>query len=185
MKTKQILTSIFTSSVVVALLAMSSCSSDNSKNSAHQTHGSDSTGQAQSPAVAVSLEDQNANAVYQHYIHLKNALVTGDTKEAQSGASSLQTAFNDAGNNKGADLAGKVASVSDLKMQRAQLEELTAEAENVIKTSKVKTGTIYKQYCPMANNNEGAYWLSGESEIRNPYFGDEMLTCGEVKEEIK
>tara|TARA_R110002049_G_scaffold190196_1_gene358845 strand:+ start:18 stop:1757 length:1740 start_codon:yes stop_codon:yes gene_type:complete len=43
---------------------------------------------------------------------------------------------------------------------------------------------IYLQRCPMANNNKGAFWLSREKEIRNPYFGDAMLSCGEVKEII-
>jgi Cu(I)/Ag(I) efflux system membrane fusion protein len=34
----------------------------------------------------------------------------------------------------------------------------------------------------MALNDKGAYWLSEFEEIRNPYFGDAMLTCGEVVE---
>jgi Cu(I)/Ag(I) efflux system membrane fusion protein len=37
----------------------------------------------------------------------------------------------------------------------------------------------------MANNNVGAYWLSKEREIRNPYFGKEMLDCGSVTDEIE
>jgi hypothetical protein len=36
----------------------------------------------------------------------------------------------------------------------------------------------------MAFNNEGAYWLSAEKEVNNPYFGDKMLHCGSVKEEL-
>ena len=36
----------------------------------------------------------------------------------------------------------------------------------------------------MANDNNGADWLSSEEEIRNPYFGDKMLTCGLVKTTI-
>ena len=45
--------------------------------------------------------------------------------------------------------------------------------------------TIYYQYCPMARDNKGAYWLSAVEEIKNPYFGDAMLTCGENKAVIK
>jgi Cu(I)/Ag(I) efflux system membrane fusion protein len=37
----------------------------------------------------------------------------------------------------------------------------------------------------MAFNNEGAYWLSDSEQIRNPYFGDKMLTCGVVKEKLQ
>lgn len=45
--------------------------------------------------------------------------------------------------------------------------------------------TLYIQYCPMADNDKGADWLSLEKEIKNPYFGKSMLKCGEVKKEIK
>ncbi|MDT0651042.1 efflux RND transporter periplasmic adaptor subunit, partial [Zunongwangia sp. F297] len=34
------------------------------------------------------------------------------------------------------------------------------------------------QKCPMANNNKGAFWLSTNKEIRNPYYGEQMMTCG-------
>ncbi len=44
--------------------------------------------------------------------------------------------------------------------------------------------TVYLQHCPMANNNQGADWLSLNENILNPYFGDQMLTCGSTIEEI-
>jgi Cu(I)/Ag(I) efflux system membrane fusion protein len=43
---------------------------------------------------------------------------------------------------------------------------------------------IYNQFCPMANNDKGANWLSFQENIKNPYFGDAMLTCGNVEETI-
>ena len=45
--------------------------------------------------------------------------------------------------------------------------------------------TIYYQFCPMARNGAGAYWLSAVKEIKNPYYGEAMLTCGENKEVIE
>jgi Cu(I)/Ag(I) efflux system membrane fusion protein len=42
--------------------------------------------------------------------------------------------------------------------------------------------TLYVQFCPMANDNQGAQWLSTEEEIRNPYYGDAMLSCGSIVE---
>lgn len=42
--------------------------------------------------------------------------------------------------------------------------------------------TLYHDHCPMAMNNSGALWLSETKEIRNPYFGDKMMTCGSVEE---
>lgn len=44
---------------------------------------------------------------------------------------------------------------------------------------------LYVQHCPMANNNKGADWLSSTKEIKNPYYGQSMLTCGEVIKELK
>lgn len=41
---------------------------------------------------------------------------------------------------------------------------------------------VYKDFCPMAFDNKGAFWLSETEEILNPYFGEAMLSCGEVKE---
>jgi Cu(I)/Ag(I) efflux system membrane fusion protein len=46
-------------------------------------------------------------------------------------------------------------------------------------------GTLYVLHCPMANNNKGADWLSNSKEVKNPYYGEAMLTCGEVIKEIK
>jgi Cu(I)/Ag(I) efflux system membrane fusion protein len=44
--------------------------------------------------------------------------------------------------------------------------------------------TRYYQYCPMAFDSKGAYWISNETEIRNPYFGEKMLKCGETKDTL-
>lgn len=43
---------------------------------------------------------------------------------------------------------------------------------------------LYVDYCPMANDNKGAYWLSQTEAIQNPYMGSKMPKCGEVKKEI-
>jgi hypothetical protein len=55
----------------------------------------------------------------------------------------------------------------------------------LFKKAEITSGSMFVQYCPMANEGEGGYWLSSETEIRNPYYGDEMLNCGEVKETIE
>ena len=44
---------------------------------------------------------------------------------------------------------------------------------------------LYQDFCPMYNNQKGAAWLSETKEIKNPYLGKKMPTCGSVKEEIK
>lgn len=44
---------------------------------------------------------------------------------------------------------------------------------------------VYIDFCPMANNDKGGYWLSADSAIKNPYFGEKMLKCGSVKSVLK
>jgi Cu(I)/Ag(I) efflux system membrane fusion protein len=50
---------------------------------------------------------------------------------------------------------------------------------------KPNKGTLYVLHCPMADNNKGADWLSTSKEVKNPYYGQAMLTCGELIKEIK
>ena len=168
----------------VMLMAFTACTTgtDKTTQSAEAREGDNA---ASASAAKPVFEDSKTAAVYEHYLHLKDALVEGKGSEAQAGAAALQTALSQAGKSKGADHAGRIASVKDVRAQRAELEGLTAEVEALVRTSAITSGVVYKQYCPMANNDKGAYWLSSEKDIRNPYFGDEMLACGEVKEEIK
>ena len=44
--------------------------------------------------------------------------------------------------------------------------------------------TVYYQFCPMAFDSKGAYWLSESNSIQNPYFGKKMIDCGETKETL-
>lgn len=43
--------------------------------------------------------------------------------------------------------------------------------------------TIYYQNCPMFNG--GSNWLSKEETIKNPFYGNMMLTCGSTVETLK
>jgi len=46
--------------------------------------------------------------------------------------------------------------------------------------------TIYHGHCPMYNESQGgAMWLSETKEIRNPYYGNKMITCGSAEEVFK
>lgn len=176
---------ILISSLAVLFAVSTACQSETTNKTATEQHDDHEQETAVAETGNPEFKDESSNAVYQHYIHLKTALVNSDVKEAQSGAAALKTALSNVGNKKGADLASKIAATSDLKQQRNDFDALTAEVEGVIKKAGLKSGKIYKQYCPMAKNGDGAYWLASEKEIKNPYYGDDMLNCGEVKEEIK
>jgi Cu(I)/Ag(I) efflux system membrane fusion protein len=55
---------------------------------------------------------------------------------------------------------------------------------DLVRTVRYDRAAIYHQYCPMAFNDAGGYWLSSSSDIKNPYYGKKMLTCGEVKDTL-
>jgi len=55
-----------------------------------------------------------------------------------------------------------------------------------IKSFELKiNGKLYAAYCPMAFEGKGAYWISDSKEISNPYLGEKMPKCGEIKEELQ
>lgn len=78
----------------------------------------------------------------------------------------------------------KLTATKDLKKQRELFIELSNSIINVSKSFGVEKGTFYVQFCPMASDNNGAFWLSKDKAVKNPYFGEKMLTCGSTKETI-
>ena len=76
-----------------------------------------------------------------------------------------------------------MSETESLEEQRKDFEKLTTTLEPILRNS-IMSGEIYKQYCPMAFNDKGAYWISETKEIRNPYFGEKMLKCGSTKDTI-
>jgi hypothetical protein len=134
----------------------------------------------------VTFKDEKVGAAYAHYVHLKDALVASKSDEAKKAASELQKSLTSLSNTKKAtESASKIAATSDLQDQRKEFSTLSNEMTSLVKVSKPSMGSIYLEYCPMANNNQGAYWLSNEKQIKNPYFGEAMLNCGSVKETIQ
>lgn len=134
------------------------------------------------------------------YMILKDALVATDSKAAQQSIAELIKSLKAIDMNllKGdahkywmgqmqtiKDNSQMIQSTEDIKLQREYFVELSKAIVNSNKVFGVKSGNYYEQYCPMANKKEGAYWLSDESAIRNPYFGDKMMTCGRVISEIE
>jgi Cu(I)/Ag(I) efflux system membrane fusion protein len=73
----------------------------------------------------------------------------------------------------------------ELEKKRESFEMVSNAFYDMVRVVKPTGATIYYQYCPMAFNDKGAYWLSNADSIMNPYFGKKMLTCGEVKETLK
>jgi hypothetical protein len=161
--------------ITMAVLSFNACAQHD-----HNTHAS-------SPEKGTpNFKDETIGTVYVHYIHLKDALVASNADASQKAAGELEKSLASVTNGKKAQEAAKaIASSADLTQQRKSFSSLSNEMTTLVKTSTLASGAIYIEYCPMANKNEGGFWLSNEKEIRNPYFGDMMLKCGSVKETLE
>ncbi|MEH6512573.1 MAG: efflux RND transporter periplasmic adaptor subunit [Maribacter arcticus] len=137
----------------------------------------------------------NFNNVIKPYLKMKDAFVATDAKQVSAFAKMTSKAMKSADTkdlgkmeqshiNKTIDKLDAIGKSDNIKNQRAHFvilnENLVAIAMNI----KGANPLLYVQKCPMANNNKGAIWLSTEKDIKNPYYGDDMLTCGSVIEEI-
>ncbi|MET3113849.1 hypothetical protein AAKU52_001580 [Pedobacter sp. CG_S7] len=166
----------------VLLLAMASCGNP----SQDTAKVGDSTAVTTSlVAKTVSLKDPTVQAIFAGYIVLKDALVNGNEKDARVAANELSGKLNAfKGCESTALIANKINTAKDLKEQRKEFTSLSADVIAMFKHADLKEGTIYVQHCPMANNGDGGDWLSAHKEIKNPYYGDEMMECGAVIEEL-
>lgn len=152
----------------------------------NQAPGESQAAPAGKTAASVQIKDDKLNAVYQHYIHLTTALVNGDVAEAKVAASAIELGAKALDNSAALTAAAaKIAAADNLDVQRKLFAELSNDFIARVKSSGLAAGEVYVEYCPMALNDKGASWLSNRKEIRNPYFGESMMTCGEVKETIK
>ena len=149
--------------------------------------------------VSDSNQSKNLKSVFEAYFAVKESLIKSDGKLTATQATELLSEIN---NVKPENLSAKVqtiwnkvnaglkeetshiAGTKDLKHQRDRFVSLSKIVYELIKID-TKGTTVYYQFCPMANNGKGANWLSKESEIRNPYYGSQMLGCGKTVETIK
>lgn len=134
----------------------------------------------------VSLKNDQLNAVYQQYLLLSDALVNSDLATARETSMALELgsrALPDG--EKLTGLAAKITAASDIEVQRTLFSSLSNEMIAKIKAIGLRSGEVYIEYCPMAMNDKGASWLSNQKLVRNPYYGDSMLDCGEIKETLK
>jgi Cu(I)/Ag(I) efflux system membrane fusion protein len=139
------------------------------------------------------------NTVYDQYIILKNAFVQSDVKKANKAAQEVQKSLTkvdmklltDDTHIQWMDILGNldkqiklIISSGKIDEQRMSFSEFSNQFYKAIKTFGLMGKTTYYQFCPMAFDNKGAYWLSESKTIRNPYFGDKMMDCGDTKETL-
>jgi len=138
-------------------------------------------------------------AIYDQYFQLKDALVASDRKTVATGAAKLASLLTTL---KSTDLTAAEQQVwktqanaitqytkmlqeaKDLAKQREAFVSLSEEVYKLAKSSKPSL-LVYQQKCPMFNDGKGATWLSLNKDIKNPYYGAQMLTCGNTIQTIQ
>ena len=178
------------------LLLVSACNNNTDQQSDKATTTEPATNQPASSTlepISIPLTD-----VYAHYHHISFALAKGDAAEAGNGAKALQVAIAEvdkSGMNAEQQqvFAAHEAALQEqataivktgIEEQRKHYEKLGENLYPLVKAFG-SDKPLYKVFCPMAFDNKGASWISTSKDINNPYFGEKMLTCGEIQEEIK
>jgi hypothetical protein len=149
--------------------------------------------------IANGQTNTGVNKVLNAYIQLKDALVKSDGTSSFGASKALLTAIQEVNMSElNADThtqwmkvvddlkedAEHISETKEITHQRDHFMSLSKNLFTVLKVSKSET-PIYYQFCPMANKGKGSNWLSLENKIKNPYYGNQMLTCGKVVETIQ
>jgi Cu(I)/Ag(I) efflux system membrane fusion protein len=134
------------------------------------------------------------------YLIVKDALVATDSDQAAAAAKTLKTKLEEVNAASLPDnvntywqeqLEGlqfhtqKIISSEDTEVQRVQFGFLSDLIIDAVLALGTYEQDLFVQHCPMAFDDQGADWLSAEEQIRNPYFGDKMLKCGLVEQDLK
>ena len=149
--------------------------------------------------VSGKFQEQLRN-VFESYLSVKDALVNDNSSEAQKSATALIETLDNVDMNLLTDKKShnlwmpllnelnkaslEISKTKDIKNQRTHFITLSNNFSKALEIFGINK-KIYKQYCPMANNDKGAIWLSSEEKIMNPYFGAEMLQCGNIETTIE
>jgi len=143
----------------------------------------------------VKAQDTSKDVVINAYFGVKNALISGNSTETSTKAKVLLTAVKSfpiaqlSADQKAAWTkhteklqfdARHISESNDIAHQREHFASLSENMFAVLKATKLNTAPVYRDYCPMKKS----YWLSETAAIKNPYYGNQMLTCGEAKETL-
>lgn len=137
--------------------------------------------------------------VIDNYLLLKNALAKDDGKAAAKAGKSLLAVLNSESTNpmdastkkeyldiaeSAKENAEHIGDNADkIEHQREHFVILSNDMADLLKLFKTDR-KLYQDFCPMYDDGKGAYWISEVKEIKNPYLGKEMPTCGSIKKEL-
>jgi hypothetical protein len=164
----------------------------------HSNHEHGSTDEKRNLSANTGEMKGDLSAVLSHYFAMNESLVKDDASSAQKSGEQLKQALESF---KGIDLSEKEQNEvneilesaienaehiakSEIDHQREHLIVLSVDIKDLIAIIG-SSQKLYEAYCPMADNNEGAIWISSKEEISNPYMGSSMPKCGKVNRVIE
>lgn len=191
---------LFLGLIASSVLALTACNGNTEKKTASTEQTSAPVTETTPSANSTENPEQgNFSELFSHYQHLTFALSSDNDKEAANASKGMLEALSKIKSDgfSAEDKATYKDIASDIKEHAEHIADnignIAHQREHLVILSKdfydiAKTFTsekpLYKVFCPMYNDNKGAYWLSDSKEIKNPYYGEEMITCGEIQEEI-
>lgn len=120
-----------------------------------------------------------------HYLKLSSALSRSDFRQAAAQAAKLNSQCRENGPQNLVAAAENLQKAADLNSLREAFSPFSDSLSLCLRNGKIKAAEkLFLVHCPMAFNDRGADWISDEPKVINPYFGDEMLHCGRVKETL-
>jgi hypothetical protein len=172
---------------LMAVFFLASCNANNQQTQEPQNHAQHQEENAKVSTTGIpKTKNEVLNALYPHYLALQEALVGEDIVKAKEAALLIEEGSKSLDGGESLNVAaGKILSVKTIEEQREFFSPLSDALIALIKSNGVSNGEFYVAHCPMASNNKGANWISPSKTIKNPYFGDKMLTCGSVEETLK
>lgn len=146
---------------------------------------------------ALGQDKSASDVIVANYLELKNALVADNTEAATSSGEKIVSAFEafeisnyseeeqEELNDIIEDAKEHAEHIAESAMdhQREHFEILSKDVADLLAITGTSR-TLYQDFCPMFNDGKGAVWLSEFKEIKNPYYGSKMMTCGSLQKEI-
>lgn len=186
----------FTGTVLAAVIFMA-CNNTATENN---TKVSDTTKVTQQPASSASTQGASIQPIVQGYLKLKNALTTDNAKGAADAGKEIvvslakvdessltgeqKKAFDDIKDDAKENAEHIGDNAGKIEHQREHFDMLSKDIYSLVKAFPGGQ-ELYADHCPMYNGGKGAIWISETKEIKNPYLGTKMPTCGMLKETIK
>ncbi|MCD8138302.1 MAG: efflux RND transporter periplasmic adaptor subunit [Planctomycetaceae bacterium] len=77
-----------------------------------------------------------------------------------------------------AQRSSRLAGAANLENGRLAFRDLSGTVTLLARRYGTAGVPVRSMFCPMAFDDDGAFWLQREAQVANPYHGSEMLRCG-------